>query len=256
MRAEHIKEWLQGVCKEENPKLTGFEGAGDPWRLLMRLVTAVWETGTIPQQLGWIIVVLIPKGGGDYRGIGLLEPIWKIIERVMDQRLNAIQLHESLHGCRDGRGTGTAVIEAKLAQQLAHLEQRPFYGVFLDLKKAFDAMDRKRCLLVLEGYGAGPNMRRLIHHFWVEAQMVCRASGNYGAPFKAEVLPREAHCLRSSSTFWWMPLHGSGYADYHGRLQRTMGKRNSTNGCKGSSQSSMSMTLILRHGIQCSSKQH
>ena len=107
----------------------------------MKLVTAVWETGTIPQQLGWVIVVLIPKGGGDYRRIGLLEPIWRIIKRLMDQRLNAITLHESLHGCRDGRGTGTAVIKAKLAQQLAHLEQRPFYEVFLDLKKAFDAMD-------------------------------------------------------------------------------------------------------------------
>ena len=50
----------------------------------MTLVTAVWETGTIPQQLGWIIVVLILKGGGDYRGLGLLEPIWKIIERVIN----------------------------------------------------------------------------------------------------------------------------------------------------------------------------
>ena len=31
----------------------------------------------------------------------------------------------------------------------------------------------------------GPNMRRLIHHFWDEVQMVCCASGNYGVPFKA-----------------------------------------------------------------------
>ncbi len=76
-------------------------------------------------------------------------------------------------------------MDAALAQQLAHLEQCPFYGVFLDLKKAFDAMDHKRCLLVLEGYGAGPNMRLLNHHFWDEAQMVFRASGNYGVPFKA-----------------------------------------------------------------------
>jgi hypothetical protein len=53
------------------------------------------------------------------------------------------------------------------------------------LKKAFDAMDRERCLLLLEGHGAGPNMRRLIHHFWDKATNVCRSLGNYGVPFKA-----------------------------------------------------------------------
>ena len=59
----------------------------------------------------------------------------------MDLHLETIKLHDSLHGCLAGRGTGTGIIEAKLAQQLAHLEQAPFFGVFIDLKKAFDAMD-------------------------------------------------------------------------------------------------------------------
>jgi hypothetical protein len=133
----------------------------------------------------WSIVVLIPKGRGDYRGIGLLEPIWKVIERITDRRLDAIELHDCLHGCRAHRGTGTGVIEAKLAQQLAYLELKPFYGVFLDLKKAFDSMDRERCIMILEGYGAGPRMIRLIRNHWRDAIMVCRASGNYGTPFKA-----------------------------------------------------------------------
>ncbi len=74
--------------------------------------------------------------------------MWKVCKRVMHLRLNAFDLHDSLHGCRDKCGTGTARIKAKLAQQLAHLEQVPFYGVFLDLKKAFDSMDRERCLLM------------------------------------------------------------------------------------------------------------
>ncbi len=77
---------------------------------------------------------------------------------MIDHRLDTINLHDSLHGCRHNRGTGTAIIEAKLAQQLSYLELRPFYRVFLDLWKAFNAMDRERCLMVLEGYGAGPWM--------------------------------------------------------------------------------------------------
>jgi len=32
---------------------------------MLTLVQSMWETGDIPQQLRWIIVVLIPKGGGN-----------------------------------------------------------------------------------------------------------------------------------------------------------------------------------------------
>ncbi len=115
MRAEHVKEWLRDVRQEEDPEDQRAVGAGDNWRPFVRLVQATWTHGVTPRQLLWSIVVLIPKGGGDYCGIGLLEPIWKCIERVIDHRLNAIKLHDSLHGCRDSRGTGTAIIEAKLA---------------------------------------------------------------------------------------------------------------------------------------------
>ena len=103
----------------------------------------------------------------------------------MDLRLETIKLHDSLHGCLAGRGTGTGIIEAKLAQQLAHLEQAPFFGVFIDLKKAFNAMDRGRCLAILALHGVGPKMLRLIRSFWETATNVCRAKGNYGRPFKA-----------------------------------------------------------------------
>jgi hypothetical protein len=91
----------------------------------------------------------------------------------MDHCLDIIELHDSLHGCRHQRGTSTAIIEAKLAQQLLYLEFKPFYGVFLDLWKAFDAMDRERVIMLLEGYGAGPRMIWLIRRFWHDAIMVC-----------------------------------------------------------------------------------
>ncbi len=59
----------------------------------------------------------------------------------MDIQLEKIILHDSLHGCLARQGMGMGIIEAKLAQQLAHLEQTPFFCIFIDLKKAFDAMD-------------------------------------------------------------------------------------------------------------------
>ena len=103
----------------------------------------------------------------------------------MNCRLEDINLHDCFHGSHAKCGTDTAVIEAKMAQQLSYLELKPFYGVFLDLKKAFNLMDWEHCIMILEGCGAGPLMIRLIRGYWRDAIMVCRASGNYGMPFKA-----------------------------------------------------------------------
>ncbi len=47
----------------------------DSWRALARLVQAIWDEGRIPIQLGWVVTVLILKGGEDYCRIGLLELI-------------------------------------------------------------------------------------------------------------------------------------------------------------------------------------
>jgi hypothetical protein len=132
-----------------------------------------------------MIVVLLPKGGGDYRGIGLLDPIWKVVEKVMVARLSVIKLHDCLHGGLPGRGTGTAIMEVKLQQQLAWVDQAPLYQIYLDLRKAYDALDRGRCLEILAGYGIGPNLLRLQKKFWDDAKMVCCAGGNYGLPFGA-----------------------------------------------------------------------
>jgi hypothetical protein len=137
--------------------------------------------------MSWVIRVVIPKGrGGDYCGIGLLEPVWKVLEKVMDLRLEAIVLHDSLHGCLTLRGMGTGIIETKLVQQLTHLEQMPFFGIFIDLRKAFfDTMDWGRCLRILALHRAGPQMLCLIRNFWDMVLNICQVMGNYGQPFKA-----------------------------------------------------------------------
>ena len=77
-------------------------------------------------------------------------------------------------------------IEAKLVHQLAYIEQAPFYGIFLDLQKAYESMDRDRCLHISKVHGVGPNTPWLIKYFWDEAVLVCQVSGYYGEPFSAD----------------------------------------------------------------------
>ena len=77
-------------------------------------------------------------------------------------------------------------MEPALHQQLAAREQVPLYGIFLDIHKAFDAMDRGRCLQILEDAGVGPKALRLIRTFWDKVILVCRASGYHGSPFSAK----------------------------------------------------------------------
>ena len=56
--------------------------------------------------------------------------------------------------------------------------------IFLELHKAYDALDRSRCLEILEGYGVGPRARRLLQSYWRRLTMVARTGGYYGTAFK------------------------------------------------------------------------
>jgi hypothetical protein len=70
--------------------------------------------------------------------------------------------------------------------QLAHGTSKPLFMVFLDLKKAYDTLDRGRTLKILEGYGVGENTRRFIERIWDGDTMIPKQSGYFGKPFRAE----------------------------------------------------------------------
>ena len=83
--------------------------------------TAFWER-KMTEEATLKAVVLIPKGKKDYRGIGLVEVMWKVVAEILNRRLTAsITFHDFLHGFRAVRGTGTSTLEAKLLHQLASL---------------------------------------------------------------------------------------------------------------------------------------
>ena len=74
------------------------------------------------EEYMWQAVVLIPKGGGDYRGIGLVEVVWKVVTLILNSQFTtSTTLHNVLHGLREGRGTGITSLEAKLIHKLTSM---------------------------------------------------------------------------------------------------------------------------------------
>ena len=125
-RAEHIKGWLAaakrgGVAEEKGKEKTEAEEEGEAmWRKVVEITQTAFRDGKLAEEATWKTVVLIPKGKGEFRGIGLVEVTWKLMTVILHRRLTTgIHYYDMLHGFQEGRGTGTATLEAKLLQQLA-----------------------------------------------------------------------------------------------------------------------------------------
>ena len=107
--------------------------------------------------------MLIPKGNLDTRGIGLVEVVWKVVEAMLDTHIKSVvQSHDVSHGYCAGKGTRTAIMEFKLLQELASVDQDPLLLVFLELRKSYDNLERWRLIQTLEDYGEGPKLRGLL----------------------------------------------------------------------------------------------
>jgi Reverse transcriptase (RNA-dependent DNA polymerase) len=175
LRTEELQYWEQNKENTTN------------WDNLVKLIQHIFRSGEVPQRLCYCNLVIIPKSDGGHRGIGLLEPIWKVISSIIRERCNyAINFEDSLHGFRAERGTSTAILEAKLRMQTRIAEGKTMFQVFLDLSKAYDTVDRRKLIHVLKAYGLGTNTTMILENFWNQLWVIPKQGGFYGRPFKSD----------------------------------------------------------------------
>ena len=135
-------------------------------KLIVRLVNLEFGDRNLPEELVLMTMVLLPKGKGEYQAINIVEVMWKVCAAVVNCHLKrSVELNDTLHKFREGRGKGTANLEAKLTQQLVGIAHKPIFQFFLDVYKAYESLDRGRCLEILRGYGLGMNIARLITNY-------------------------------------------------------------------------------------------
>ena len=49
----------------------------------MELIQTAFREGKMVEEATWQTVVLIPKGRKEYRGIGLVEVMWKVVTAIL-----------------------------------------------------------------------------------------------------------------------------------------------------------------------------
>ena len=70
---------------------------------VVELVQTAFRDGDLAEEATWQAVVLIPKGKKDYRGIGLVEVMGKVVAAILNRRFTSfITYHDALHGFRAG----------------------------------------------------------------------------------------------------------------------------------------------------------
>ena len=80
LRAEQLKKWLEEATREEEPQT-------ENWDRITTLVKLCFEKQSIPTQFSRSMVVLLLKDIGNYRGIGLLEIVWKTTELIINWQI-------------------------------------------------------------------------------------------------------------------------------------------------------------------------
>ena len=128
MRVEHLKRWISTARKDKTEKkkaekeeATTTERAGgtekgevsavqketetDNWTSVMDLIPSMFWDWNLAEESTWQAVVLVPKGKKEYRGVCLVEVMWKVVAEILNCRLTAsITYHDFLHGFWEGRG--------------------------------------------------------------------------------------------------------------------------------------------------------
>ena len=156
---------------------------------LVDLIKQIWKEGTIPSEWKISIVVPLYKRGDkekaeNYRGISLLCSAYKVYAEILRNRLEEVieakgMLPESQAGFRKGRSTMDNIFI------LNHIVQREkgkkrgddkVHALFIDLKAAFDNVDRGKLWEVLEQKGVDSSLLNRIKGLYEETETSVRTS--------------------------------------------------------------------------------
>ena len=140
--------------------------------LVTKFANKCWETRTVPSNWLRANIVTIYKRKGEksncsnYRGLSMLDVAGKIFAKVLNQRFSSHIaeeiLPESQSGFRADRSTTDMIFLCRQILEKSREQQQQLSLGFIDLKKAFDTVNREMLFAVLQRFGCPPTFLALV----------------------------------------------------------------------------------------------
>ncbi len=161
------------------------------------IFNAVLDSGYFPDV--WsngVIIPLFKKGNkedvNNYRGITLVSCFSKIFTSILNRRISDFcernnVLSDAQFGFREGRSTVDALHLLLSITQRYLNENKRLYCVFVDMKKAFDSVDRNSLWFKLYRSGIQGKMLRVIRDMYSKVKSCVKSCNTYSDFFNYSV---------------------------------------------------------------------
>ena len=131
---------------------------------ITQILTIIFTSANYPSLWCYNKLIVLFKSGvksqcGNYRGISIMDSLSKIYDTLLNNRLTAwINIDSAQAGAQKGRGCVEQILALRLLFDYCLSRKTKMFVIFVDFKKAYDKVPRKKLLQCLKSQGCGKNM--------------------------------------------------------------------------------------------------
>ena len=200
-----LKNWKAGGMDRIKNEMLKICDSKEGLEMLSTLLNQIWEKETLPSELEIGRIVTLFKGGdafdcGDYRGISLLNVVYKLFSAILNKRLVTFCekeniLEEEQGGFREGRGCTDQIysLYSIVAERLS--KGKDTYICFIDIKKAYDRVWRDGLWICLADHGIKGKMWRMLRSIYSNVKSTVFCGGKDSEPFDIELGVRQGDVI-------------------------------------------------------------
>jgi hypothetical protein len=127
-----------------------------------------------PELWSYMNIIPVPKSGdlsntNNYRGISLICIIAKIYNRLILNRIRSVldlKLRNNQNGFRPKRTTVAQILSLRRIIEGVKANNLPAILTFIDFRKAFDSIHRRKMMQILRAYGIPPKLLSAIEKLY------------------------------------------------------------------------------------------